>query len=70
MGDDLHDLQVNFFLHHKLIVFQKVFSFSGVMIVYTLRVNMSVAAQKMRDDLGWTESEKGLVLVSVTVCEV
>jgi hypothetical protein len=33
--------------------------FSGILIVYTLRVNMSVAAPKMRDDLGWTEAEKG-----------
>lgn len=31
--------------------------------MYTLRVNISVAAQKMRDELGWTESQKGLVLV-------
>jgi sugar phosphate permease len=38
--------------------------FSGIAVVYTLRVNMSVAAQDMRDDLNWSESEKGLVLVS------
>jgi hypothetical protein len=31
--------------------------------VYTLRVNMSVAAQEMRDELNWSENEKGLVLV-------
>ena len=37
---------------------------SGVIIVYTLRVNMSVAAPKMRDDLGWSDSQKGLVLSS------
>lgn len=24
---------------------------------------MSVAAQKMRDELGWSESQKGLILV-------
>jgi len=27
---------------------------------------MSVAAVEMKDDLGWTESQKGLVLVSAT----
>ncbi len=37
---------------------------SGAVVVYTLRVNMSVAAPKMLDALGWTESEKGFVLVS------
>jgi len=37
---------------------------SGIAIVYTLRVNMSVAAQKMRDDLDWSEADKGLVLSS------
>jgi hypothetical protein len=37
---------------------------SGICVVYTLRVNMSVAAPKMKDDLGWTDYEKGLVLVS------
>lgn len=36
--------------------------FSGIVVVYTLRVNMSVAAQKMRDELGWSESQKGLIL--------
>lgn len=35
---------------------------SGILICYTLRVNISVAAQKMRDDLGWTENQKGSVL--------
>lgn len=33
--------------------------FTGVLIVYTLRVNMSVAAPKMKDELGWSEVEKG-----------
>ncbi len=33
------------------------------MIVYTLRVNMSVAAPDMQDDLGWSDAEKGLILV-------
>lgn len=36
----------------------------GITIVYTLRVNMSVAAPKMRDDLHWSEDEKGYVLSS------
>lgn len=35
---------------------------SGVVIVYTLRVNMSVAAPKMKEELGWSETEKGYVL--------
>jgi sugar phosphate permease len=35
---------------------------SGVIIVYTLRVNMSVAAPAMMEDLGWSEAEKGFVL--------
>lgn len=33
---------------------------SGIVVVYCLRVNMSVAAQDMRDELDWTEYEKGL----------
>lgn len=41
--------------------------YSGALVVYTLRVNMSVAAPKMRDSLGWTEAEKGFVLVSESV---
>lgn len=35
---------------------------SGVVIEYCLRVNMSVAAQSMRDELNWSENQKGLVL--------
>ena len=35
---------------------------SGIIVVYTLRVNMSVAAPSMREELGWTETEKGVVL--------
>ncbi len=35
---------------------------SGIFIVYTLRVNISVAAEAMRPELGWSEVEKGLVL--------
>jgi MFS family permease len=38
------------------------FLFVGAVIAYTLRVNMSVCAQKMKDDLDWTETEKGYVL--------
>ena len=37
-------------------------TFSGVMLCYTLRVNMSVAAQSMRDELQWSETQKGFVL--------
>jgi hypothetical protein len=44
-----------------------IFKNSGITIVYTLRVNMSVAAVKMKDDLGWTDTEKGLVLVRACV---
>lgn len=39
------------------------FNGSGVLVVYTLRVNMSVACVDMADDLNWTDAEKGLVLV-------
>ena len=38
--------------------------FSGIAILYCLRVNMSVAGQKLLVELHWTEKEKGLVLVS------
>ena len=34
----------------------------GIFIVYTLRVNISVAVVKMGPDLGWTEVEESLVL--------
>lgn len=37
---------------------------SGIVVVYCLRVNMSVAAQDMRDELNWSETQKGLVLSS------
>jgi sugar phosphate permease len=40
---------------------------SGICVVYTLRVNMSVAAVKMKDDLDWSEEEKGLVLVCFNI---
>lgn len=37
--------------------------FSGISILYFLRVNVSVAAEKMKATFGWTEKQKGLVLV-------
>jgi len=57
----------------KQSIFSRIFSrrwemafmiFSGIVIVYTLRVNMSVAASDMKDELGWSDAEKGLVLSS------
>ena len=36
--------------------------FGGIVVVYTLRVNMSVAVETMKDELNWTETEKGYVL--------
>lgn len=36
--------------------------FSGAVIAYTMRVNMSVASQQMMEDLNWTEEGKGYVL--------
>ena len=39
--------------------------FSGLAVSYTLRVNMSVAAQRMRTDLNWSEVQKGYVLVGI-----
>jgi len=36
----------------------------GIAVVYCLRVNMSVAAEDMQDELFWTDSEKGLMLSS------
>lgn len=41
--------------------------FSGIAILYCLRVNMSVAAQKLLIELIWSEGEKGLVLVSTYI---
>ena len=37
-------------------------AFAGICVCYTLRVNMSVAASSMVDDLDWTEIQKGTVL--------
>ena len=37
---------------------------AGIFIVYTLRVNISVAVVKMQPELGWSEVEEGLVLSS------
>jgi sugar phosphate permease len=34
----------------------------GVCINYCIRVNISIAAQKMKEDLGWTEEQKGDML--------
>lgn len=36
--------------------------FAGIVVVYTLRVNMSVAVTTMKDDLNWSESEKDFIL--------
>lgn len=38
--------------------------FSGVVVVYALRVNMSVAVQKMKDELNWSTAQKGFALSS------
>jgi MFS transporter, ACS family, solute carrier family 17 (sodium-dependent inorganic phosphate cotransporter), other len=35
---------------------------SGILIAYCLRVSISVAAQDMREELDWSETQKGLVL--------
>jgi sugar phosphate permease len=40
------------------------FLFVAILINYTIRVNMSIAAPKMKDVLNWTEKEKGYVLSS------
>ena len=37
-------------------------TFVGAIIAYTDRVNISVAAVAMKEDFGWTQTEKGLVL--------
>jgi MFS transporter, ACS family, solute carrier family 17 (sodium-dependent inorganic phosphate cotransporter), other len=37
---------------------------SGIAINYMLRVNISVAAVKMEESLGWTSTQKGLVFSS------
>eukprot|EP01031_Cornospumella_fuschlensis_P039369 gene39369-47922_t len=36
--------------------------FTGILVVFTLRVNMSVAATDMQDELNWSEARKGLML--------
>ena len=38
---------------------------SGLFVSYTLRVNISVAAASMSAEFGWSEDQKGLVLVSI-----
>ena len=42
-------------------------TFLACFIAYTDRVNISVAAIAMKEDLGWTQTEKGLVLSSFFV---
>ena len=37
-------------------------AFLGVVVGYTDRVNISVAAVAMKEQLGWSQTEKGLVL--------
>jgi sugar phosphate permease len=39
--------------------------FSGIVILYFLRVNMSIASQQMKIDLKWTDEEKGFILVTI-----
>ena len=36
----------------------------GLILVYAMRVNLSVAAEKMQDQFGWSDSTKGFVLSS------
>jgi ACS family sodium-dependent inorganic phosphate cotransporter len=43
------------------------FAFFGCVIAYTDRVNISVAAVAMKEQFGWTQAEKGLVLSSFFV---
>ena len=38
--------------------------FLGVLHIYTLRMNMSVACETLKDLYGWSNDEKGLVLSS------
>ena len=38
--------------------------FLALIIAYTDRVNISIAAIQMQDDLGWSDATKGLVLSS------
>lgn len=38
--------------------------FSGILIAYALRVNLSVAASDIVDSQGWSEGQKGLLLSS------
>ena len=40
---------------------------SGIIVVYCLRVNMSVAAPEIRKDLHWSEDQKGYLLSSFYV---
>ena len=62
MGDGMAPLQVSI-TRFNCQIFEWNW-YSGVLVVYTLRVNMSVACVDMAKDLNWTDAEKGLVLVS------
>jgi sugar phosphate permease len=41
--------------------------FLGIIIAYTDRVNISVAAVAMREHFGWSQTEKGFVLAAFFV---
>lgn len=64
MGDGISTYEVSsnlyLFLYQFLNQQQTV---SGAAVVYTIRVNMSVAAVKMKEELDWSESQKGYILV-------
>lgn len=36
---------------------------SGIVIIYLLRVNISIAIEEMGDDLEWSNTKQGLMLV-------
>jgi hypothetical protein len=60
-------------LHYPLVAslqYTYPWSHSGTAIVYTLRVNMSVASVAMKHDLNWSETDKGYVLVRMLDCAV
>lgn len=66
MGNGIYVMEVwlFIFLYFPSFANPQYFNFSGILISYLLRVNISVAAQDMRDELHWTESQKGFVLSS------
>ncbi len=55
------DLSIDF---HVRMLTPTLFDYSGVLLSYAQRVNMSVAAQDMRDDFRWSGYQKGLMLSS------